>query len=91
MIKVDSIVIAKLPKVDPYIRKTLLYWIGKCISNPGRTAKTETGRKIRLVKLDNRQRTLVSDDGNLKMPNYETVIERANGLEKWFVTLKPDK
>lgn len=70
IIKEDTIILADLPTVDPYIRKTLLNWIGKCMASEDRTGKTESGRKFRLKLRDGRQITLKSDDGILRMPNY---------------------
>ncbi|MTI82679.1 MAG: TIGR02677 family protein [Firmicutes bacterium] len=70
LISNNRIVIGKLPEVDPYVRKTLLYWISKCMSSSGWTAKTETGRKFKLTRLDDREVTLKSEDGILQMPNY---------------------
>lgn len=70
MIKENCIVLAKLPKVDPYIRKTLLSWITKCMLNVDWVGKTETGRKMRLKLVDNKEITLKSTDGVLRMPNY---------------------
>ena len=70
IIQGDRIVISDLPQVDPYIRKTLLNWIGKCMANPKHTSKTESGRQISLLLIDNQEITLRSDDGELRMPNY---------------------
>ncbi|MEG6617564.1 TIGR02677 family protein [Peptococcaceae bacterium 1198_IL3148] len=70
MINEDHITLAELPSVDPYVRKTLLNWIGKCMTNADRTGKTETGRKFQLKLVDNQEITLRSVDGTLKMPNY---------------------
>ncbi|SHE48769.1 TIGR02677 family protein [Desulforamulus putei] len=70
IIQGDRIVPAELPQIDPFIRKTLLNWIGKCMTNPQLTGKTENGRLIRLSLIDDREITLRSPDGDLRMPNY---------------------
>ncbi|WP_031515837.1 TIGR02677 family protein [Desulfofalx alkaliphila] len=70
LINQDYIVFKNLPVVDPYIRKTLLNWIGKCMADKNMTAKTEAGRKLRLLKQDDSYIVLRSRDGNLRMPNY---------------------
>lgn len=70
LISNNRIVVGKLPEVDPYVRKTLLHWISKCMSNSRWIAKTETGRKFQLVRLDDREVTLRAEDGDLRMPNY---------------------
>ena len=67
----DKIVIGKLTtNVDPYIRKTLLNWIGKAMGSMNRQAKTETGQRFRLSRLDDTRVTLCCEDGNLELPNY---------------------
>lgn len=66
----DRIVVGELPVVEPHVRKTLLYWIAKCMGSRDRAGKTETGRSFRLEKIDNRRVVLRSRDGNLMMPNY---------------------
>lgn len=70
IIRGNSIRLAELPLVDPYIRKTLLNWIGKCMTNRRLTGKTENGRQIRLTLVDGREIILRSPDGELRMPNY---------------------
>jgi uncharacterized protein (TIGR02677 family) len=70
LIQQNRIAVKDLPVVDPYIRKTLLNWIGKCMGQPNRTAKTETGRRVRLSLLDSTKITLNSEDGLLQMPNF---------------------
>lgn len=70
IIRGNSIRLAELTWVDPYIRKTLLNWIGKCMTNQQLTGKTENGRQIRLVPVDRREIILRSPDGDLHMPNY---------------------
>jgi uncharacterized protein (TIGR02677 family) len=70
MITNDKIILSDLPLIDPYVRKTILHWIGKCMSNRDGEAKTETGRRIRLLQLNEGRITLRAEDGVLDMPNY---------------------
>ncbi|CVK21632.1 TIGR02677 family protein [Sporomusa sphaeroides] len=65
----NRIVIAALGEQAPFIRKTLLNWIGKCMASSTRTTKTETGRQIRLIRLSDRQITLTCPDGKLTLPD----------------------
>ena len=58
---------------DPYLRKTLLDWISKSLGNKDGLAKTQTGHKFRLSKLDEQTITMYWDDGTLNIPNF--VIE----------------
>jgi uncharacterized protein (TIGR02677 family) len=73
VIEENKIVIAQLSVQEPFIRKTLLAWIGKCMANEHYTAKTEQGRRIRLVRQSAELITLVCCDGHLTLPDF--VIE----------------
>lgn len=44
LIKRNKIVLADLPEVEPFVRTTLLRWIGKAMGNGKRTGKTDDGR-----------------------------------------------
>ncbi|MEN6414791.1 MAG: TIGR02677 family protein [Veillonellales bacterium] len=67
----QRIVLADLPEVDPFVRKTLLVWITRCMQNKERRIQTETGRSIRLLDGVRGSRTVLrSTDGELEMPNY---------------------
>ncbi|MFZ5945984.1 MAG: TIGR02677 family protein [Bacillota bacterium] len=73
IIENKRIVLNKINTTDPYVRKTLLNWIGKSMGNQLGFAKTQTGHRFKLSKLDNQTITIAWDDGILKMPNF--VIE----------------
>lgn len=73
IIRNQQIVIGELPVQHPFIRKTLLNWIGKCMGSSELTGKTETGQRIRLIKRSHEMITLQCQDGDLKMPDF--VIE----------------
>ena len=65
------IVLADLQEIDPYVRKTLLSWIARCMQYQGRFIQTETGRKIRLIEDQSGQRVVLHcPDGTLEMPNF---------------------
>jgi uncharacterized protein (TIGR02677 family) len=65
------IVMADLPEVDPFVRKTLLGWIARCSPTPDRWIQTETGRKIRLLLSRADQRAILRcTDGNLELPDF---------------------
>lgn len=70
LIAQNRIVIKDLPPVDPYIRKTLLTWIAKCMGTRDHKGKTETGRTFRLHLASRERVQLVAHDGNLDMPDY---------------------
>jgi len=70
LINKDKIILSDLPQVDPYVRKTILNWIGKALNNRDQTAKTETGRHFKLIKLNDNPITLHANDGTMTMPNY---------------------
>ena len=70
LIQNNCIVLRNLPELTTFIRKTLLTWISKCMANPDRKGKTETGRTFSLEKASDRQINLHCEDGLLAMPDY---------------------
>jgi len=66
----DRIVVSALPVVSPFMRKTLLGWISKGMSDPARRGKTETGRSFTLHLASNRAVRLYADDGVLELPDF---------------------
>jgi len=70
IIRSDRIRLSELPEVDPYVRKTLLQWIARAGGQLDGVGKTETGRKYKVILLDDEQIELASPDGILHMPNY---------------------
>lgn len=71
LIKSNKIVLADLPEVEPFVRTTLLRWIGKAMGNGKRTGKTDDGRvyRVRLPKSHERI-WLRCTDGNINMPAF---------------------
>lgn len=68
-IKDNYIVFAELPEIEPFVRSTLLRWVGRALSNQDRIGKTEDGRNFRLhVGNSERRVVLRCQDGNLEMP-----------------------
>ncbi|MFA5536757.1 MAG: TIGR02677 family protein [Bacillota bacterium] len=68
-----KVILQRLSTSDPYLRKTILNWISKGLSNKKGEGKTQKGHKFKLSKLDEQMITINWDDGNLKLPNF--VIE----------------
>lgn len=65
----SEIRVEDLHKVETYIRKVLLSWLGKAMARKDRTIKTEIGKRVK-VELSGKERiTLHSEDGTLEMPN----------------------
>jgi len=79
IIKDQRIVIAELPVQHPFIRKTLLSWIGKCMVSAELTGKTETGQRIRLSKRSDEMIILQCQDGDLRMPDFVIEVFQAEG------------
>jgi uncharacterized protein (TIGR02677 family) len=76
----DRIVFAELPEIDPFVRKTVLGWLSRCIQSPKHLIQTETGQKIKLIEDQCRKSIFLrSKDGILKMPNY--IFEFSDGKE----------
>ncbi|MCL4515646.1 MAG: TIGR02677 family protein [Firmicutes bacterium] len=77
-IRDDQIDFAVLPQIPPYVRTTLLRWVGKACAARDRTGKTEDGRAFRLMDPPGGARcTLRCDDGRLEMPAYKLRFEGA--------------
>jgi uncharacterized protein (TIGR02677 family) len=70
LIQNGRIVIAELPMVEPFVRKTLLQWVAKCMSSKEQMGRTERGRNFRLGKMGSEHVTLQAVDGELEMPNF---------------------
>lgn len=70
----DKIVFKNLPKIDGRIRKILLQWLAKALSNKDQTTKVEIGKRIKVRKINEEQILLQSTDGDLMMPNFEIQI-----------------
>lgn len=65
----NRICIKDLPVVKPFVRNTLLKWIGKAMGRSSKMGKTEDGRTYRLHTPDNGERAILRcTDGNLDMP-----------------------
>lgn len=70
IIRSDRIRLSELQEVDPYVRKTLLQWIARAGGQEHGVAKTETGRRFKVLQIDDERIELASPDGVLQMPNY---------------------
>ncbi|HHW01434.1 MAG TPA: TIGR02677 family protein [Thermoanaerobacterales bacterium] len=67
----NRINLAKLPEVEPFVRITLLRWIGKAMGSRNKTAKTEDGRQYRVIFPKDHERVwLKCTDGNINMPAF---------------------
>ena len=69
LISEGRIEVGNLGVIEPHVRRTLLAWITRALSNDQRVVKTEAGRILKLHQ-GNRQITLCCTDGNLEMPDY---------------------
>jgi uncharacterized protein (TIGR02677 family) len=75
LIQDNQIVLRRLPELTTFIRKTLLTWISKCMTNPKRQGKTETGRSFSLKRAGDRPIQLRCEDGMLEMPDYVLLFD----------------
>lgn len=66
---------AKLPEIDPFVRHTLLRWLGRAMQSPTRQAKTEDGRPF-VVSVQEEEIVVHCTDGDLAMPHV--VLEFAS-------------
>lgn len=67
----QAITLQDLPTVAPFVRKTILKWIAKAMSNNDRKLKTEAGQLMQLYLIDDQQISLHAEDGTLSLPNYQ--------------------
>ncbi len=64
----ETIDFAQLPVVEPFVRMTLLRWLGRATASPQRQGKTEDGRTFVVDVGGGPDITLRSTDGHLQMP-----------------------
>ena len=61
--------LSELAKVEPFIRKVLLGWIGKSMASKDRKVKTDYGLVVKVTMDTNHMILLEAEDGTLKMPD----------------------
>ncbi|TYP57869.1 TIGR02677 family protein [Thermosediminibacter litoriperuensis] len=77
-IKNGRIDLRELPEVAPFVRTTLLRWIGKAMGTKGNTGRTEDGIAYRVLFPENGERIWMrSVDGNIYMPAFIIEFESA--------------
>lgn len=70
-IKEERIEFEKLHRLKPFVRKTLLRWLGKAILENGALVSTENGQKYRLLNPNEKTTcTLICEDGDFVMPAF---------------------
>jgi uncharacterized protein (TIGR02677 family) len=77
----QKMTISKLGVVQPFVRKILLNWIGKAISNKQQVIKTDYGFTLKIHMHRDKETVLASEDGMLKMPDvtFEMIGGAASG------------
>jgi uncharacterized protein (TIGR02677 family) len=70
-----TITISTLTKVEPFIRKVLLSWIGKSMASKNRVVKTDYGLHVKVMIDEDRTVLLKAEDGDLFMPDATFVFE----------------
>lgn len=72
-----------LPKVEAYIRKLFLSWIGKAMSKKDRIIKTNMGERVKVEIDETRKTQLRAEDGTMHMPVCVLhFIDRPSAREK---------
>ncbi|MBT2640596.1 TIGR02677 family protein [Bacillus sp. ISL-39] len=71
--------LSTIPKVEPFVRKILLGWIGKSMASKNGKVKTDYGMVVK-VTID-REKTILleAEDGTLKMPDAVFTFEGEGG------------
>lgn len=70
-----KITLSSLPKVEPFIRKVLLSWIGKSMANKDRMVKTDYGLQVKVILDSQKTITLRAEDGDLQMPDAAFIFD----------------
>ena len=66
----NRIAFMNLPEVEPFVRNTLLRWVGRAMANKDKIGKTEDGRTYRIhMDAKGKRITLRCQDGDLDMPS----------------------
>ncbi|MCR8982548.1 TIGR02677 family protein [Brevibacillus laterosporus] len=65
-----EIALADLQIVEPFLRNTILYWIGRASSSAKGKGKTENGKTYYIEIRSNTLINMYSPDGTLRMPDY---------------------
>lgn len=71
--------LSELTKVEPFIRKVLLGWIGKSMASKDRKVKTDYGMVVKVTIDKTKTILLESDDGTLKMPDTRFEFKEQGG------------
>jgi len=71
--------LSSLSKVEPFIRKVLLGWIGKSMASKDRKVKTDYGLVVKVTIDKEKTILLESDDGTLTMPDAVFEFEEQGG------------
>lgn len=67
--------ISEMAVVPSVTRLRLLHWIGRCTASPSRSFVTPEGVKVEMINAETKeQAVLVSEDGELHLPDYELVF-----------------
>ncbi|GAB6431097.1 hypothetical protein bcgnr5372_45700 [Bacillus luti] len=66
---VDVIQLSALTKIEPFMRKTFLNWIGKSMANKERIVKTDQGLNVKVTIIKDTMIVLESEDGVLNTPD----------------------
>lgn len=71
--------LSELAKVEPFIRKVLLSWIGKSMASKDRKVKTDYGLVVKVTMDQEHMILLEAEDGNLKMPDVLFEFQEQGG------------
>ncbi|WLR42638.1 TIGR02677 family protein [Bacillus carboniphilus] len=74
--------LSTITKVEPFIRKVLLSWIGKAMATKNGVVKTDYGFIVKVTVDRDNMINLKSDDGTLRMPNATFELVKQGGEAK---------
>jgi uncharacterized protein (TIGR02677 family) len=71
--------LSELSKVEPFIRKVLLGWIGKSMASKDRKVKTDYGLVVKVTIDQDHMILLEAEDGTLRMPDVVFEVQEQGG------------
>lgn len=71
----DVLAVKEMGVIDPFVRKTLLEWVGKAMTNRQRRGQTDQGKRYSLHQQSQDKIELVCTDGILRLPDLVLKFE----------------
>jgi hypothetical protein len=68
--------LSSFDEISADLRNLLLYWVGRCLTQPSHKIRTADGVEIKMIIPDESERTILeAEDGALELPDYQFTFE----------------